>query len=294
MKTVRTIAEVRAALAGPREQRQRVGLVPTMGALHQGHRALVERARAQCDHVVVSVFVNPRQFDDAGDLAAYPRDEDRDAALAAEAGADLLFAPAAEELYPPGFATTVSVRGPAEGLEGACRGAAHFDGVATVVAKLLIIVNPHAAYFGQKDAQQLAVVRRLAADLALPVRIEAVRTVREPDGLALSSRNVRLGPADRPRALALARALEAAQAAVTAGERDPAAVATAGRQAMAALQVEPEYLELVDPDTFAPLTAIDGEALVAVAARVGAVRLIDNGCIRAASPPGVPPNGRQQ
>ena len=276
MKILRTIGEVRAALRGPRDQRQTVGLVPTMGALHHGHRALIARARAGCDHVVVSLFVNPRQFDDAGDLAAYPRHEERDAALAVEAGADLLFAPAAEELYPPGFATTVCVRGPAEGLEGAHRGAAHFDGVATVVLKLLTIVGPDAAYFGQKDAQQLAVVRRLVEDLALPVRIEAVPTVREPDGLALSSRNVRLRPDDRPRALALARALEAAQAAVATGERDPGAIAAAGRQAMAAVQVEPEYLELVDPDTFAPLAAIDGQALVAVAARVGGVRLIDN------------------
>ena len=276
MRTLRTIAEMRAALAGPREQGQRVGLVPTMGALHQGHRALIERARAHCDHVVVSLFVNPRQFDDAGDLAAYPRDEDQDAALAAEAGADLLFAPSAEELYPPGFATTVTVGGPAEGLEGAHRGRAHFDGVATVVLKLLTIVHPDVALFGQKDAQQLAVIRRLATDLALPVRIEAVPTVREPDGLALSSRNVRLGPDARPRALALARALKAAQGAVAAGERDPGALAAAGREAMAALQVEPEYLEVVDPDTFAPLAAIDGEALVAVAARVGEVRLIDN------------------
>ncbi|HEV2752330.1 MAG TPA: pantoate--beta-alanine ligase [Solirubrobacteraceae bacterium] len=276
MRIVRTVDEVRAALAGPRDGRQIVGLVPTMGALHQGHRALIGRARAECHHVVVSLFVNPRQFDDAGDLAAYPRHEEGDAALAVEAGADLLFAPAAEELYPPGFATTVSVRGPAEGLEGAHRGAAHFDGVATVVLKLLTIVGPDVAYFGQKDAQQLAVVRRLVEDLALPVRIEAVPTVRESDGLALSSRNVRLRPDDRRRALALARALEAAQAAVAAGEHDPAAVAAAGRQAMAAVQVEPEYLECVDPDTFAPLATIDGEALVAVAARVGGVRLIDN------------------
>jgi len=293
VRTLRTIAEVRAALAGPRELRQSVALVPTMGALHRGHRALIERARAGCDHVVVSLFVNPRQFDDAGDLAAYPRDEARDAALAAEAGADLLFAPTDGELYPPGFATTVAVGGPAEGLEGAHRGAAHFDGVATVVLKLLLIVAPDAAYFGQKDAQQLAVVRRLATDLALPTRIEAVPTVRDPDGLALSSRNARLEPADRPRAAALARALEAAQAAVAAGEHDPAAVATAGRVAMAALQVEPEYLELVDPDTFAPLREIDGEALVAVAARVGGVRLIDNQCIRGATSPGNPPTGRQ-
>ncbi|MDQ3609910.1 MAG: pantoate--beta-alanine ligase, partial [Actinomycetota bacterium] len=186
MTTIRTIAALREALLPARRAGRTIGLVPTMGALHDGHLALIAAARAACDVVVVSVFVNPRQFDDAGDLAAYPRDETRDARLAAGAGADLLFAPDADELYPAGFATSVGVRGVAEPLEGAHRGPAHFDGVATVVTKLLNAAGPDVAFFGQKDAQQVAVIRRLTTDLAIPVRIETVRTVREPDGLALS------------------------------------------------------------------------------------------------------------
>lgn len=274
LATVRTIAALREALLPARRAGRTIGLVPTMGALHDGHLSLVAAARAACDVVVVSLFVNPRQFDDAADLAAYPRDEARDGALAANAGADLLFAPAADELYPAGFATTVSVGGVAEPLEGAHRGAAHFDGVATVVTKLLNAAGPDIAFFGAKDAQQVAVVRRLVADLAIPVRIETVPTVREADGLALSSRNARLRPDDRRRARALHAGLTAAQAALDAGEREPAAAA--GRAAMAGLGVEPEYLELVDPTTFAPVTALDGEILAVVAATVGEVRLIDN------------------
>lgn len=276
MATVRTIADLRAALGPARRAGRAIGLVPTMGALHDGHLALVAAARAACDVVVVSLFVNPRQFDDATDLVDYPRDEARDAQLAAGAGADLLFAPAAQELYPAGFATTVSVRGVAEPLEGAHRGAGHFDGVATVVTKLLNAAGPDVAFFGAKDAQQAAVVRRLVADLAIPVRIQTVPTVREPDGLALSSRNIHLAPGDRPRALALHAALTTAQAAVDAGEREPAAVAAAARAAMTGLDVEAEYLELVDPTTFAPVAALDGEVLAVVAATVGGVRLIDN------------------
>jgi pantoate--beta-alanine ligase len=272
MRTVRTVTELRAALRGAGD----VGLVPTMGALHDGHLALVRRARAECERVVVSLFVNPAQFDDPGDLAAYPRDERRDAGLAAEAGADLLFAPAPDELYPPGFATSVRVSGPSRGLEGEARGTAHFDSVATVVLKLLNTARPDVAYFGQKDAQQLAVVRRLVRDLDVPVRIEAVGTVREPDGLARSSRNVRLRGADRERAVALRRALDGAQRAVAAGEREAATVLAAARAAMRPYDVEPEYLGLVDRDTFAPLEAVRDGALVAVAARVGGVRLIDN------------------
>jgi pantoate--beta-alanine ligase len=276
MSTVRTIAALREALLPSRRAGRTIGLVPTMGSLHDGHLSLLAAARAACDVVVVSLFVNPRQFDDAADLAAYPRDEARDAQVAADAGADLLFAPAAGELYPAAFATTVSVRGVAEPLEGAHRGAAHFDGVATVVTKLLNAAGPDVAYFGAKDAQQVAVVRRLVTDLAIPVRIEAVATVREPDGLALSSRNARLVPGDRPRAPAVHTALTAAQAAVDAGEREPAAVVAAGRAAMAGLDVEPEYLALVDPTTFAPVAALEGEILAVVAATVGGVRLIDN------------------
>jgi pantoate--beta-alanine ligase len=275
VRTLRTVAEVRAALAGPRREGRSVGLVPTMGALHEGHLSLIRVARAECDEVVVSLFVNPRQFNEGADLAAYPRDEARDAALAAESGTDLLYAPSVAEMYPDGFATTVRVGDVGEGLEGAHR-PGHFDGVATVVTKLFGIVAPEVAYFGQKDAQQVAVVRRLVRDLDLPVRIEALPTVREEDGLALSSRNVRLTSGERPRALALKRGLDAAAAAAANGAVTPADVRDAAVGAMREEGVEPEYLALVHPDTFTPVEALDGDILVAVAARVGEIRLIDN------------------
>jgi len=276
VRTVRTVAELRAVLA-PLRADGPVGLVPTMGAFHDGHLSLIRRARATCDEVVVTLFVNPTQFDDAEDLDAYPRDERADAALAAEAGADLLFAPPPEAVYPPGFATTVSVADITAPLEGESRGGAHFTGVATVVCKLLNMAQPDVAFFGQKDAQQVAVIRRLVRDLDIPVRIEVGETIREPDGLALSSRNVRLASADRERALSLRRALDAARDAVRAGERDAAAIAAAGRAAMSDWDVEPEYLALVTPDTFAPVARLNGErVLIALAARVGDVRLIDN------------------
>lgn len=284
MRTLRTIADLRAALRDARRADRSVGLVPTMGALHDGHLSLVRQARATCDVVVVSLFVNPTQFDDHGDLAAYPRDEHRDADLAAHAGADLLFAPPPGEIYPPGFATTVSVAAIAEPLEGESRGTEHFAGVATVVTKLLNIVQPDVAFFGQKDAQQVAVIRRLVRDLDVPVRIEVGATIRGADGLALSSRNARLRNGERERALALPRALDAARAAVARGERDADRIAAAAHSAMSATGVEPEYLALVAPDTFAPVERLDGEpVLVAVAARVGDVRLIDNTLLRAAT-----------
>ncbi len=284
MRTLRTVTELRAALRPVRQAGRTIGLVPTMGALHEGHLSLVRRARAEREVVVVSLFVNPSQFDEDADLAAYPRDEARDAALAAEAGATVLFAPSAGEVYPPDFSTTVSVGPVAEPLEGEQRGTGHFAGVATVVLKLLNMVGPDVAYFGQKDAQQVAVLRRLVRDLDVPVRIEVGETVRDPDGLALSSRNARLDAADRERALALSRALEAVRSAVAAGERDPARLAAAGRAAMAALRVEPEYLALVRPDTLDPVSSVgDEDVLVAVAARVGGVRLIDNTMLPAAT-----------
>ena len=277
MKTVRTVAELRAVLAPARRGGDAIGLVPTMGALHDGHLSLIRAARAATDVVVVSLFVNPTQFDDPADLGAYPRDEARDARLAAQAGADVLFAPPAGEVYPAGFATSVRVAGITAPLEGESRGEEHFAGVATVVAKLLNMAQPEVAFFGQKDAQQVAVIRRLVRDLDIPVRIEVGATVREPDGLALSSRNVRLLNGERERAAALPAALAAARDAVACGERDPAGVAAAARAAMRELGVEPEYVEVVEPDTFAPVGRIDGdEVLVAVAARIGAVRLIDN------------------
>jgi pantoate--beta-alanine ligase len=276
MRTVRTVADLRAALDGPRRAGRTIGLVPTMGALHDGHLSLIRAARAENDVVVVSLFVNPAQFNEASDLAAYPRDEARDADEAAAAGADILFAPPVEEVYPPGFSTTVRVSGLTEHLEGEHRGTGHFEGVATVVCKLLNMAQPDVAYFGQKDAQQAAVIRRLVRDLDIPARIAVCPTVREPDGLALSSRNVHLKGADRERALALSKALEAAKRAVEAGERDPHAVAAAGRAAMARLGVEPEYVALVGPDDLLPVRRINGSVLVAVAARVGSTRLIDN------------------
>ena len=284
MRTVRAVPELRAALRGPRRAGARIGLVPTMGALHAGHLSLIDRARGECDLVVVSLFVNPAQFAAGEDLDAYPRDEARDAALAAGHGADLLFAPAMEEVYPERFSTTVAIAGPlTETLEGARRGPGHFGGVATMVTKLLNMATPDAAYFGQKDAQQAVVIRRLVSDLDLGVEVVVCATVREPDGLALSSRNAYLGPADRARAVGLWHGLQAAEAAVSAGERDPQAVAELGRAAMAEHDVEPEYLEVVDPETLGPLEAIEpgAEALVVVAATVGPARLIDNTTVRA-------------
>jgi pantoate--beta-alanine ligase len=276
VRTVRSVADLRAALNEPRREGRAIGLVLTMGALHDGHLSLIRAASAEHDLVVVSLFVNPAQFNEASDLAAYPRDEATDAPAAAEAGADLLFAPPVEEVYPSGFATTVRVAGLTEHLEGEHRGTGHFEGVATVVCKLLNMAQPDAAYFGQKDAQQAAVIRRLVRDLDIPVRIAVCPTVREPDGLALSSRNVHLKGADRERALALANALDAAEDAIARGERDAAAIAAAGRAAMARLGVEPEYVALVHPDDLLPVERIDGDVLVAVAARVGSTRLIDN------------------
>jgi len=280
MITLRTVADVRAAVSQARRAGASVGLVPTMGAFHEGHLSLMRRAREQCDRVIVSLFVNPAQFNERADLDRYPRDERRDAALAAEAGVDLLFAPPAEQIYPPGFTTTVSVAGVTESLEGAARGRGHFDGVATVVTKLFNIVSPDVAYFGQKDAQQVAVIRQLVRDLDMPVRIEACPTVREPDGLAMSSRNVLLSGTQRERATALHRALAAARESVTTGERDAAAVRATAVAALTSSGIEPEYFELVSADTLVPVRRIEGEMLALVAARVGATRLIDNDTIR--------------
>jgi pantoate--beta-alanine ligase len=289
MRTIRTIAELRAHLARARAEGRSVGLVPTMGAFHAGHHSLIRAARNDHGEVVVSLFVNPAQFNDAGDLAAYPRTEAQDAAEAAELGVDVLFAPPVEEIYPPGFSTRVQVDGLSEILEGAERGPGHFAGVCTVVTKLLNIVGPDVAYFGQKDAQQVAVVARMIRDLDIPVRLEAMPTVREPDGLALSSRNRRLDPADRARALALSNALDAAARAVAAGERDAGRVRELAVAELAG--VDAEYLAIVDPDSFQELTTIDGRALVAVAAHVGPVRLIDNVVLHVSS--GGDPLGRQ-
>jgi pantoate--beta-alanine ligase len=284
MRTVHTVGELRAALASDRRAGLTVGLVPTMGALHEGHLSLIVRAREQCDRVVVSLFVNPAQFNEPSDLDRYPRQQDRDAVLAAGAGADVLFAPSVEEVYPPGFATTVEVLGSGERMEGDARGADHFRGVATVVTKLLCMALPDVAYFGQKDAEQLVVLRRLVQDLDLPVRIEACPTVREPDGLAMSSRNALLDPRQRERALALPAALGAARDRALAGERDANALLQAARAAMRPFGVEPEYVALLDPETLVRVEALDREALLAIAAQVGDVRLIDNTLLDPAAP----------
>ena len=271
MLTLRTVGEMRA---WPRPGS--VGLVPTMGAFHAGHLSLIEAARAENDHVVVWLFVNPAQFNEAADLAAYPRDEARDAALAAEHGVDVLFAPGVEEVYPRGFATSVAVRGLADTLEGAHR-PGHFAGVATVVTKMLNIVRPDRAYFGAKDAQQVALVRRLVADLDIATDVVALPTVREPDGLALSSRNVHLAPDERLRATSLSRALAVARQAAAAGERDGERLRAACERTLRDAGVEPEYVALVSPDTFEAVGALNGRpAILAVAARVGTTRLIDN------------------
>ncbi len=274
--TIRTVRELRAALVPTRREGRSIGLVPTMGALHEGHLSLIRRAREECDTVVVSVFVNPSQFEDRGDLERYPRQEARDTALAAEAGADVVFAPSVEEVYPDGFATQVQVLGLTDRLEGAVRGPEHFRGVTTVVAKLLGMVQPDVAYFGQKDAQQVAVIKRLVADLNLPVRVAVCPTLRESDGLALSSRNVRLDPASRVRARALYRGLRAAEVRAGDGERSVETLLDAARTELAKSDVIPDYLALIAPDTLEPVSQLRAPALLAVAAHVGGVRLIDN------------------
>ena len=276
MRAVRAVAELRAALSPVRREGLTIGLVPTMGALHEGHLSLIGRAREQCALVVVSLFVNPAQFNERSDLERYPRRHEHDAELAAAAGADVLFAPSVEEVYPPGFATAVEVLGLTDRLEGLVRGSEHFRGVTTVVTKLLCMAQPDVAYFGQKDAQQAVVIRRLVADLNLPVRIEVCPTVREPDGLAMSSRNALLTAAERARALALPAALDAAGERAAAGERSAQALLEAAREAMLAAGVEPEYLALVDPETLEPRRALSCTSLLAVAARIGEMRLIDN------------------
>ncbi len=281
MKTVRTVEGLRAVLAPARREGLAIGLVPTMGALHEGHLSLIRHARRQCDRVVVSLFVNPSQFNEGSDLERYPRNEERDAVLAEQAGADILFAPSVEEVYPQGFATSVEVLGVTERLEGASRGSEHFRGVATVVTKLLCMTLPDMAYFGQKDAQQVVVIRRLVEDLNLPVRIEALPTVREPDGLAMSSRNALLNPQDRARALALSAALDSASNLVQAGEGSAGAILESAQATMHRHGVEAEYVALVDLDTLEPLEQLSDRGLLAIAARVGSVRLIDNTILQA-------------
>jgi pantoate--beta-alanine ligase len=278
MRTVRSVRGLRDALAPARRAGRSIGLVPTMGFFHAGHLSLMRRARAQCDVVVVSLFVNPAQFAPGEDLDAYPRDEARDAALAERAKVDVLFAPPAEEVYPNGFATTVAVSGLTEVLCGdpSRRGPEHFAGVTTVVTKLLNMAQPDVAYFGQKDAQQALVVRRLVRDLDIPVRVEVCPIERDADGLALSSRNAYLSAEERRRALALSRALRTAEERVAAGVLAAPELLAAARAQLAEAGIEPEYLELRSAATLAPVERVNGSTLLAVAARVGKARLIDN------------------
>ena len=278
MRTARTKAELRELLAEPRRRGEAIGLVPTMGALHGGHLSLIRAARAACDVVVMTVFVNPTQFRPGEDLGSYPRDETRDADLAANEGVDALFAPSVGEMYPDDFATAVEVAGLTEVLCGdpEQRGPEHFRGVTTVVAKLLNIVRPDVAYFGQKDAQQAIVLRRMVRDLDFGVRIEVVPTVREPDGLAMSTRNSYLTEDERGRAAALHRALAAAEDAASSGRPLEAAL-DAARAELRRAGIEPEYLEARDAEDLAPARDLNGRpVLVALAARVGRARLIDN------------------
>jgi pantoate--beta-alanine ligase len=278
MRTVTTVRDLRDALAPERAAGRSIGLVPTMGSFHDGHLSLVRRAREACDVVVVSLFLNPTQFGPAEDLAAYPRDESRDRALAEAEGVDLLFAPPVEEVYPEGFDTTVTVGGLTSVLEGdpARRGPGHFAGVATVVTKLFNMVGADVAYFGQKDAQQALVIRKLVRDLDIAVRIEVLPIVRDPDGLALSSRNAYLGGDEGERALALSRALRAAEEAVAGGTIEADAVLAAARAKLNEAGVEPEYLELRSTHDLSEVERVNGSTLLAVAARVGRARLIDN------------------
>lgn len=283
MRTVRTVADLRAALREVRCTGATVGLVitqPTLGHLHDGHLSLVRRAHDMCDAVVVSLFLSRHQSDWSREPDGCRRNDEIDAAAAGAAGADLLFAPAREEVYPPGFASEVRVGGLTEQLEGVQRGVAHFHGVTTVVTKALNMTQPDVAFVGQKDAQQTLVVRKLVRDLDLPVQIEVCPTAREADGVPISSRNLLLSQEDRRRAAVIWPALEAAGHAAASGEREPSALVRAARDVLSARDIEPEYLELVDSDTLEPVHCLVGQALLAVAVRFGDTRVIDNLVLR--------------
>ncbi len=288
MRVLETKGDLRDALAPSRRQGRRIGLVATMGFLHAGHASLLEAARRDCDVVVMSLFVNPKQFGPGEDLERYPRDRERDLEAAAAAGVDLLYAPSVEEVYPEGFGTTVEVEGLTEVLCGdpGRRGPGHFRGVATVVAKLLNSVGPDVSYFGQKDAQQAAVIRKMVRDLDFPVRVEVLPTIREADGLAMSSRNAYLSPEERERASALRRALAAAESLARPGEGTEAALGAA-REVLREAGIEPEYLEARDAERLESAMTFNGRpVLLAVAARVGGARLIDNVVIEPVQPAG--------
>jgi pantoate--beta-alanine ligase len=276
MRICDTIEDIRAACRAARRGGKRLGFVPTMGALHEGHLSLVRAARASCDAVAASIFVNPMQFGPNEDLAKYPRSFERDRELLEKESVELLFAPSVEEMYPAGAVTWVTVEGLSSKLDGRSR-PGHFRGVTTVVAKLFHIVEPDAAFFGQKDAAQVAIVRRMARDLNLPVEIVACPIVREPDGLAMSSRNAYLDPQQRKQALVLHRGLLQVKKSWEEGEREAGKLLTVGRDELSAEKsVRLDYLEIVDPDSLVPVENTAGGALVAVAAFVGLTRLIDN------------------
>jgi pantoate--beta-alanine ligase len=276
MKICTTIEDTRAASRAARRDGKRVGFVPTMGALHKGHLSLVRAAAARSDIVVVSIFVNPTQFGPGEDFTKYPRTFERDGEQLQQAGVDLIFAPSPEEMYPPGATAWVNVEGVSERLDGRSR-PGHFRGVTTVVSKLFHIVEPDFAFFGQKDAAQVAVIRRLVHDLNFPVQIVVCPIVRELDGLALSSRNIYLNPEERKSALALSRSMSAIQARFESGERDARRLVATGKEAINEESlVRLDYLEIVDPDTLEPVAEITRPALVAAAAFVGSTRLIDN------------------
>src|SRR6267143_2079178 len=276
MKICATIPEARAACRDAPSGRKRLGLVPTMGALHEGHLSLVRAAKAQCDSVAVSIFVNPTQFGPTEELSKYPRQFDRDCQLLEKEGVEILFAPSVDEIYPDGAVTWVLVEGLSEKLDGRSR-PGHFRGVTTIVAKLFNIVQPDAAFFGQKDAAQLAVIRRMVQDLNFPIEIVACPILRESDGLAMSSRNAYLNREERTRALVLQRSLQQVQWEFQAGERIAAKLIAAAKEVLAREpQVVLDYFEIVDPNTLDPVERISQKTLVAVAAYVGSTRLIDN------------------
>jgi len=276
MKTFTNISSMRAACRAAKLERKRLGFVPTMGALHEGHISLVRAARAQCDVVAASIFVNPTQFGPNEDLASYPRNLERDSELLKQEGVELLFAPTVEEIYPAGSVTWVTVEGLSDKLCGRSR-PGHFRGVTTIVAKLFHIVEPDAAFFGQKDAAQLAIIRRMARDLRFSVEIVSCPIVREPDGLAMSSRNAYLDPQQHKQALVLYRALTTVKSAFDSGERRAQKLVAAGKQGFTQEPaVRLDYFEIVDPESLDPLENVSQGALVAVAAFVGRTRLIDN------------------
>lgn len=275
MQTLRTVAELRTRVRGWKQDGRQVGVVPTMGALHEGHLSLVRAAKRGCDRVIVTIFVNPTQFNNPDDLAKYPRTEEADAALLAAEGVDILFAPAPEEVYPAGFATGVTVQGVTAPLEGALR-PGHFEGVATVVAKLFGMTQANRAYFGQKDWQQLQVVKRMVADLNIPVEVVGCDTIREADGLAMSSRNVRLDALSRAQAPGLYKVMGKVAAAIKSGADIAATLAQGHEDLRQAGFTEVDYLELRSAAMLEPMTTLDQPARLLAAAWIGGVRLIDN------------------